>query len=66
MKRGDVLGLIAWLLLAYATSALGAVASVNAADFYGQLVQPAWAPPPWLFGPCLLYTSDAADERVRV
>jgi tryptophan-rich sensory protein len=53
-----VLGLIGWLLLAYATSALGAVASVNAADFYGQLVQPVWAPPPWLFGPVwtLLYT----------
>jgi tryptophan-rich sensory protein len=58
MNRRDILGLIGWLLLAYATSAIGAVASVNAVDFYGQLVQPGWAPPSWLFGPVwtLLYT----------
>ena len=58
MSRRDILGLIGWLLLAYATSAIGAVASVNAVDFYGQLVQPDWAPPSWLFGPVwtLLYT----------
>ncbi len=58
MNRQDLLALIGWLLLAYATSAIGAVASVNAADFYGQLQQPAWAPPPWLFGPVwtALYT----------
>ena len=51
MNRQDILGLIGWLLLAYATSAIGAVASVNAVDFYGQLLQPDWAPPSWLFGP---------------
>ena len=58
MSRRDILGLIGWLLLAYATSAIGAVASVNAVDFYGQLVQPDWAPQSWLFGPVwtLLYT----------
>ena len=56
--REALLGLIGWLVLAYAASAIGAIASVEAAAFYGQLVQPAWAPPPWLFGPVwtALYT----------
>lgn len=45
------LGLVAWLLASFATAAVGALASVNAAGFYGQLVQPSWAPPDWLFGP---------------
>lgn len=31
--------------------AIGAIASVDAQTFYGQLVRPSWAPPPWLFGP---------------
>ncbi|TNF83723.1 MAG: tryptophan-rich sensory protein [Gammaproteobacteria bacterium] len=58
MGRHSLLGLIGWLVLAYAASAIGAIASVEAAAFYGQLVQPPWAPPPWLFGPVwtVLYT----------
>ena len=46
-----------WLGLTFAASAVGAIASVNASEFYGQLQQPSWAPPPWLFGPVwtLLY-----------
>ena len=44
-------GLLAWLLLAFATAAVGAIASVDAAEFYAQLNKPAWAPPGWLFGP---------------
>lgn len=58
-SRGqDVLGLVVWLLVTYAASAIGAVASVDAGAFYGQLQQPGWAPPAWLFGPVwtLLYT----------
>jgi translocator protein len=47
----DVIGLIAWLLLCFATAALGAVASVDARDFYSQLAVPSWAPPGSLFGP---------------
>ena len=50
-KTKDLLGLIVWLALAFITAAIGAVASVNAGEFYGQLNQPAWAPPGWLFGP---------------
>jgi tryptophan-rich sensory protein len=34
-----------------ATASMGGLASINAAGFYGQLVQPSWAPPAWLFGP---------------
>jgi benzodiazapine receptor len=46
-----VLGLIGWLLTCFIAAGVGAIASANAQDFYGQLVQPAWAPPPWLFAP---------------
>jgi tryptophan-rich sensory protein len=38
-------------LVAFAAAAVGAVASVDAASFYAQLVKPSWAPPAWLFGP---------------
>lgn len=47
----QTLALVLWLGATLATGALGAVASVNAASFYSQLTQPAWAPPAWLFGP---------------
>lgn len=49
LKQG--IGLAGWLLASFITAALGGLASINAAGFYGQLVQPAWAPPAWLFGP---------------
>ena len=49
VKQG--LGLVGWLLASFAAGAIGGFASVNAAGFYGQLVQPPWAPPAWLFGP---------------
>ena len=57
-KQKQILGLAGWLLLSYAASAVGAVASIQAQSFYGQLVQPAWAPPPGVFGPVwtTLYT----------
>lgn len=44
-------GLAAWLALAFAAAAVGAVASVQAASFYSQLARPSWAPPPSVFGP---------------
>ena len=51
-------GLIGWLGASYLTSAVGAVASINAATFYAEVVRPDWAPPGWLFGPVwiTLYT----------
>jgi translocator protein len=45
------LGLAGWLLASFVAGGVGGFASINAAGFYGQLVQPAWAPPAWLFGP---------------
>jgi benzodiazapine receptor len=55
MARGsllwDLLGLLGWLLAAFVTAAVGAVASVDAASFYAQLSKPSWAPPAWVFGP---------------
>lgn len=47
----QILGLTGWLLLSYAAAALGAVASIHASAFYGQLTKPAWAPPASVFGP---------------
>jgi translocator protein len=51
MSKQPLLGLAAWLLLSFAAAGLGAIASVDAAAFYRQLILPAWAPPGWLFGP---------------
>ena len=44
-------GLVGWLLVSFTAAAIGAVASVNAGPFYGQLARPGWAPPAALFGP---------------
>jgi translocator protein len=55
------LGLAGWLAAAFAAGSVGAIASSRAASFYGQLSQPTWAPPAWLFGPVwsVLYISMA-------
>lgn len=45
------LALVGWIALAAAAGAAGAIASRDAATFYGALAKPAWAPPGWLFGP---------------
>lgn len=50
-KRQQILGLIGWFFGTFAASVIGAIASVNAGEFYGLLEQPDWAPPAWLFGP---------------
>ena len=47
----QTVGLIGWLLAAFAAGAVGAVASVDAASFYAQLAKPSWAPPASVFGP---------------
>lgn len=49
--RRQALGLAGWVLLCFTASAIGAIASVQAQSFYGQLVQPDWAPPAAVFGP---------------
>lgn len=51
------LALAGWLLLTVAAGALGALASVDARDFYASLERPGWAPPAGVFGPVwtLLY-----------
>ena len=49
--RQQLAGLAAWLVVAFAAAAIGAVASVQAASFYSQLARPDWAPPPGVFGP---------------
>jgi len=50
-NRKQILGLAAWLVVSFAASAMGAVATMQAKSFYSQLVQPGWAPPPGIFGP---------------
>ena len=57
-KQKQIFALLGWLLVSFAASAVGAVASIQAKSFYGQLVQPSWAPSPGVFGPVwtTLYT----------
>ncbi len=50
-RAASLAGLVGWLVVSYAAAGVGAVASVGAAGFYAELARPAWAPPPWLFGP---------------
>jgi benzodiazapine receptor len=50
-KPKQIVGLLAWLAVSFVASGIGAVASIRAVSFYGQLVQPSWAPPPSVFGP---------------
>lgn len=47
--------LVVWLIAAFVPAAIGA--AFPAPDYYARLAKPAWAPPPWLFGPAwtLLY-----------
>ena len=45
------LGLAAWLVVSFVASAVGAVATIRASEFYSELMQPAWAPPAAVFGP---------------
>ena len=47
----QTLGLLGWLLVAFAAAAVGGFASASAGEFYRDLVRPSWAPPGWLFGP---------------
>jgi benzodiazapine receptor len=44
-------------MVAFATAAIGAAASLDAEVFYRELSRPPWAPPGWLYGPVwtLLY-----------
>jgi tryptophan-rich sensory protein len=43
--------LVFFFLLCFSAAAIGAIGSMSAPEFYGQLQQPTWAPPAWLFGP---------------
>lgn len=56
--RSQVLGFIAWLAVVFAAASIGAIASIDADAFYGQLRKPFWAPPASVFGPVwsTLYT----------
>ncbi len=56
-----VAGLAVFGVAAAAAAVTGSLAAISAADRYGALAQPAWAPPAWLFGPVwtVLYVSIA-------
>ncbi len=49
--RRQVVGLLGWAVVTFLAAALGARASISAADFYAGLALPAWAPPASVFGP---------------
>ncbi|MHA6780412.1 TspO/MBR family protein [Pseudonocardia saturnea] len=44
-------GLVVFGAAAAAAAVTGSLAALSAAEQYGALVQPVWAPPTWLFGP---------------
>lgn len=50
-RKKQGVALIAWLGVSFAAAAIGAAASIHAGTFYQELVRPAWAPPPAVFGP---------------
>jgi tryptophan-rich sensory protein len=50
-RRSQVLGLLAWLAVVFAAAGLGAIASIEARSFYGELNRPSWSPPAAVFGP---------------
>ncbi len=47
----QILGLFGWLGVTFIAAAVGALASAQAASFYGELTRPSWAPPATWFGP---------------
>lgn len=47
----QTIGLAGWLAVVFSAAAIGAIASIDAATFYAQLIRPAWAPPASAFGP---------------
>lgn len=49
--RRQAVGLLGWAIVTFLAAALGARASISAADFYASLTLPAWAPPAGVFGP---------------
>lgn len=49
--RRQAVGLLGWAIVTFLAAALGARASISAADFYASLALPAWAPPASVFGP---------------
>lgn len=50
-KQKQLVGLVAWLIVTFIAAYIGGAASIQAGPFYTQLVRPAWAPPPSIFGP---------------
>lgn len=50
-KSKQIIGLAGWLAISFVASGIGVIASISATSFYGQLVQPSWAPPSSVFGP---------------
>lgn len=57
-SKSKALALIVSFVVAFTAAAFGAIASIQAPEFYLSLARPSWAPPPWLFGPVwtLLYS----------
>ena len=50
-RRGGWRALLLFVLATSATGAIGALASIHAAELYAQLDRPRWAPPASVFGP---------------
>lgn len=51
MERRDVLALLGFGAAVAVVAVAGSFAAVESSQQYGELEQPSWAPPSWLFGP---------------
>ena len=50
-RIGRISSLVGWLAVCFFAATVGAVASLQAENFYTELIRPDWSPPPSLFGP---------------
>ncbi len=51
LRGRDIGGLAGWLIVSFIAAAIGGAASIQAGEFYTELIRPNWAPPPSVFGP---------------
>ena len=63
MINNKYISLVLILSITFIASVIGGFTTATFKEpWYSQIILPNFNPPSWVFAPCLLYTSDAADE----